>query len=390
MKKALEGIRVLSCTHVRAGPFCGKILAELGAEVIKIEPPEGEFTRYMVPLMYKGENYFIIHLNDNKKFVTLNLKHEKGKKIFMDLVKISDVFLESYTPGTLDRLGVGYEKQKEVNPNIIYASISGYGYTGPSKNLPGQDYMAQARSGIMSVTGFPESPPVLCAHGVTDHLAAIYTALAILIAIRHKEKTGQGQRIDISLFDVAVDFLCEYSARYIVEGVPPTRNGNQGIYGGCNTYKTKDGYILVFYALSWKNLLRAIGKENLVGSPDYTLDKMVSNPEVDHMIQEWVKTKTRKEAFELLSKEGVTCATVQTIDEMFKDPQVSARNLFVDAEHPTVGKVKIPRAPLNLSETPSRVEWPGCPLGYHNEEVYGKLLGHTKEEIVKLKKTGVI
>jgi len=404
MEKALEGVRVLSCTHVHAGPFCGKILAELGAEVIKVEPPEGEFTRYLVPLMYKGENYFIMHLNDNKKFVTLNLKNEKGKKIFMDLVKKSDVFLESYTPGTLDRLGVGYEKQKEVNPSIIYASISGYGYTGQSKDLPGQDYTAQARSGIMTVTGFPESPPVLSAHGVTDHLAAIYTALAILIAIRHREKTGRGQRIDMSLFDAAVDFLCEYSARYIVEGVPPTRNGNKGIYGGCNTYETKDGHILIYYIMTWENMLRAMGREDLIESTRYTLHKIISSSdfnrmlkqydglvqEFDSMIQEWVKTKTKKEANDLLSKEGVLCAPVQTIDEMFKDPQVSARNLFVDVEHPTVGKVKIPRAPLNLSETPSRVEWPGCPLGYHNEEVYGKLLGYTKEEITELRKTGVI
>ena len=390
MKKALEDIRVLTCTHIHAGPFCGKLLAELGAEVIKVEPLEGEFTRYMVPLMYKGENYFIMHLNDNKKFITLNLKHEKGKKIFMDLIKISDVFLESYTPGTLDRLGVGYEKQKEVNPNIIYASITGYGYTGPCKDLPSQDYLAQARSGIMSVTGFPDSPPVLCAHGISDHLASVYTALAILVALRYRDKTGKGQRIDISLFDVAVDLLCEYSARYIVEGVPPTRNGNRSIYGGCNMYEVKDGYIFINYALRWENTLKAIGRGDLIGNPDYTLLKIVSSPEVDRMIQEWVKTKTKKEALEFLNKEGVLCAPVQTIDEMFKDPQVSARNLFVDVEHPTVGKVKIPKAPLNLSETPSRVEWPGSPLGYHNEEVYGKLLGYTKEEITELKKAGVI
>jgi len=390
MKKALEGVRVLSCTHIHAGPWCGKVLAELGAEVIKIEPPGGEFSRYLVPLIYKGENYFIMNFNDNKKLITLNLKHEKGKKIFMDLVKISDVFIESYTPGTLDRLGVGYEKQKQVNPKIIYASIAGYGYTGPSKDLPGHDWLAQARSGVMSVTGFPDSPPVLSAHGIVDHLTGVYTALAILVALRYRDQVGEGQRIDMSLFDAAVDLLCEYSIRYIVEGVAPTRHGNRGIYGGNNMYETKDGYILVFYVLSWENLLRAIGKEGLIGSPDYTLDKIMSNPEVDNMIQEWVKTKTREEAYELLSKEGVTCAPVRTVDEMFEDPQVLARNMFVEVEHPTVGKVKISRTPLNLSETPSRVEWPGCPLGYHNGEIYGKLLGYTKEEIAELKKAGVI
>jgi len=267
-KNVLDDVRVLSCTHLHAGPWCGKILAELGAEVIKIEPPEGEFSRKKIPLMYKGENYFIMQFSDNKKFVSLNLKHEKGKKILLDLVKASDVFLESYTPGTLDRLGVGFEKQKEANPRIIYASISGYGYSGPSKNLPGQDYLAQARSGIMTVTGFPESPPVLSAHGITDHLAAIYTALAIVAALRYRDKTGKGQRIDVSLFDVAVDFLTEYNTRYIVEGAPPMRNGNRGIYGGCNSYKAKDGYVLIYHILSWNQLLKAIGREDLIGHPD--------------------------------------------------------------------------------------------------------------------------
>ncbi len=390
MKGALEGIRVLTCTHLHAGPWCGKLLAELGAEVIKVEPPAGEFARRMMPLIYKGENYFIMQFSDNKKFITLNLKHEAGKELFMKLVKISDVFLESYTPGTLDRLGVGYEKQKEVNSKIIYASISGYGYTGPSKDLPGQDYLAQARSGIMSVTGFPDSPPVLCAHGVTDHLTAVYTALAILVALRHRDQTGEGQRIDMSLFDAAVDFLTEYSTRYIVEGVPPMRNGNRGIYGGCNTYETKDGYLLVLYVLSWEKLLKAIGREDLIGSPDYTLDKIVFSPEIDRMIQDWVRTKTRKEAYELLSEEGVTCAPVQTIDEMFEDPQVSARDMFAEAEHATIGKVKIPRAPLNLSETPSRVKWIKCSVGHHNKDVYGQLLGYNREDIAELRKEGVI
>jgi len=300
------------------------------------------------------------------------------------------VFLESYTPGTLDRLGVGYEKQKGANPRIIYASISGYGYSGPSKNLPGQDYLAQARSGIMTVTGFPDAPPVLSAHGITDHLAAIYTALAILAALRYRDKTGKGQRIGISLFDVAVDFLTEYNTRYIVEGVSPTRNGNRGIYGGCNMYKAKDGYVLIYHILSWNQLLKSIGREDLIGHPDYTPFKIRSNPEVDQIVQDWVKTKTKKETFELLSKEGVTCAPVQTIDEMFEDPQVLARNIFVDIEHPSIGKVKIQRTPLNLSETPSKVKWLNCSLGYHNKEVYGNILGYSEEEIAKLRGEGVI
>jgi formyl-CoA transferase len=386
----LKDIRVLSCTHLHAGPWCGKILAELGAEVIKIEPPEGEFPRKMIPLMYRGENYFVMQFSDNKKFITLNLKHEKGRKIFLDLVKVSDVFLESYTPGTLDRLGVGYETQRAANPRIIYASISGYGYTGPSKDLPGQDYLAQARSGIMSVTGFPRSPPVLSAHGITDHISAIYTALAILAAIRYRDRTGRGQRIDMSLFDAAVDFLTEYNIRYVAEDVPPTRNGNRGIFGGCNMYKAKDGCVFIYYILAWNQLLKAIGKEDLIDNPDYTTFDILSNPKVDEMIQDWVGTKTRKEAVEQMNKEGVVCAPVQNIDEMFRDPQVLARELFVDVEHPRIGKVKIPRTPLNLSETPSKIRWLDSGLGCNNKEVFGSILKYSEEEIAKLQDEGVI
>jgi CoA:oxalate CoA-transferase len=389
-QSVLKDIRVLSCTHLHAGPWCGKILAELGAEVIKIEPLEGEFPRKMIPLMYHGENYFIMQFSDNKKFITLNLKHEKGKKIFLDLVKVSDVFLESYTPGTLDRLGVGYETQRAANPRIIYASISGYGYTGPSKDLPGQDYLAQARSGIMSVTGFPQSSPVLSAHGVTDHISAIYTALAILAAVRYRDRTGEGQRIDMALFDAAVDFLTEYNIRYIAEGVPPTRNGNIGIFGGCNMYKARDGYVFIYYLLSWNQLLKTLGREDLIDDPYYTTFNILSNPKVDEMIQDWVGTKTRKEAVEQMSKEGVVCAPVQNIDEMFRDPQVSARKLFIDAEHPRIGKVKIPRTPLNLSETPSKVQWLNSTLGCNNKEVYGGILKYSEEEIAKLQEEGVI
>lgn len=386
----LKDIRVLSCTHLHAGPWCGKILAELGAEVIKIEPLEGEFPRKMIPLMYNGENYFVMQFSDNKKFITLNLKHEKGKKIFLDLVKVSDVFLESYTPGTLDRLGVGYETQRAANPRIIYASISGYGYTGPSKDLPGQDYLAQARSGMMSVTGFEQSPPVLSAHGVTDHISAIYTALAILVAIRHRDRTGKGQRIDMSLFDAAVDFLSEYNIRYITEGVPPTRSGNRGIFGGCHMYEAKDGYVFIYYLLSWNQLLKAIGREDLKDDPDYAMFNILSNPKIDEMIQDWVRTKTRKEAVEQLNREGVVCAPVQSIDEMLKDPQVLARGLFVDAEHPRIGRVKIPRTPLNLSETPSKFQWIDSALGCSNKEVYGNILKFSEEEIARLQKEGVI
>jgi crotonobetainyl-CoA:carnitine CoA-transferase CaiB-like acyl-CoA transferase len=362
----------------------------LGAEVIKVEPKEGEFTRKKIPLMYKGENLFIMQFSDNKKFITLDLKKEKGKRILLDLVAKSDVFLESYTPGTLDRLGVGYQSQLKANPEIIYASISGYGHTGPSRSFPGQDYMAQARSGIMSVTGFPGAPPVLSAHGVTDHLVAIYTALAIMAAIRYKDQTGRGQRIDISLFDVAVDFLTEYNTRYVAEGQPPSRNGNRGIYGGCNLYKAKDGRVLIYYALGWENTLRAIEREDLIGNPDYSLLNILTNPEVDQMIQEWIGNKTRKEVTDQLSSMGVLCAPLQTIDEMFRDPQVLARELLVEVDHPKIGKITIPRTPLNLSVTPSKIEWLDCSVGRNNEDVYHNILKYSVEKTTQLKKEGVI
>jgi crotonobetainyl-CoA:carnitine CoA-transferase CaiB-like acyl-CoA transferase len=219
---------------------------------------------------------------------------------------------------------------------------------------------------------------------------AIYTALAIVAAIRYKDKTGHGQRIDISLFDVAVDFLTEYNTRFVTEGNPPRRNGNRGIYGGCNLYNAVDGQVLIYYALNWEDFLRAIDREDLLKNPEYSLFNILANPKVDRIIQEWISNRTRREATEHLSRAGVLCAPLQTIDEMFQDPQVLARKLLVEADHPKIGKITIPRTPLNLSRTPSKIEWLDCSVGGHNEEVYGNILKFSKKKINQLRKQEVI
>lgn len=409
MKKALEDIRVLACTHIHTGAYCSRLLAELGADVIRIEPPRGSLTRNPdgVYITYKSESFFDVHFNAQHRFVTLNLKHEKGKEMFFEMVKKSDVFVENYSFGAMDRMGVGYEAQKKVNPKIIYASIKTYGCTGPYKDYPGNDYLAQARSGLMSVTGWPDGPPTLCGIALVDHHAGILCALSILAALHHRNKTGEGQFIDTALFDAAVDLTCEQSEWYFVSGDPniPVRHGNGGVWDENyrNTpkilYKTKDGYLALLGGLGWEkkmgweSIFRAIGREDLLKDPRYdTAEKVaVRGSEVHGIIEEWTKKRSKYEAFHTLTKAGTFCAPVQTIPEMYdNDTQVEARKLYVEVEHPTLGRIKVERSPLNLSETPGTVEWPGMPVGYHNEEVYGELLGCGREELAKLKEEGTI
>lgn len=384
-------MRVLDSTTVLNGPYCGGILGQLGAEVIKIEPPGGEILRRVGPYI-DGRSYYFMLTNTNKKFITLNLKHEKGRRILYDLAKKSDVFLENYSPGSMERLGAGYEALKRVNPRIIYASSTGYGYTGPYKDLPAYDFILQAMSGAMGFTGFPENPPTMAKVWFVDLGAALTTATAITSALYYREKTGKGQRIDIAMYDVAISFVHTWIAMALTAGRAPPRIGNRDPLGApCNTYKAKDGYLYIM-GLRWERFLKTIGREDLIGDPRYrtTEDRIARQDELDPIIQGWVETKTVEEVFEAMRKADIPCAKVRSVDEVVDDPQTLAREMMVELEHPVVGKVKAVGSPLKLSETPGRVTRIGHPPGYDNEGVYGRILGYSKDELLKLREEGVI
>jgi len=401
---ALDGVKVLGCHQVHAGAYSARLLAEMGAEVIKIERPgRGEWIRTGTArdsLPYKGESYYIANMAVNQKCITLNLAHQKGKEIFLRLVRWADVFIENLAPGTMKRLGLDFEAQKKVNPKIIYASIKGYGHDTPYKDLRGVDYLAQGRSGLMDMTGFPGTPPTLCGAPIVDHHAGVLLAFSIMCALYYRNRTGKGQSIGIALTDAAIDEVFEQNMEYLVTGLVPRKRANSQ-FGASETavYKAKDGYI-ISYIDNWPAICRAIGREELINDPRFnTLEKrgywgpaFSMMEEVQYTIEDWTKTKTRDEAVEALRKEGIMCERIQSIPEVFEDPYTKARKhkIFVEVEHPTIGKITLQRSPLNLSETPSQIKSAGAPLGYHNEEVLGKLLGYKSEEIAALKKEGVI
>jgi crotonobetainyl-CoA:carnitine CoA-transferase CaiB-like acyl-CoA transferase len=402
MDSALKGVRVLDDTHVLSAPITGKMLAELGADVIKLEPTWGSRTRGS--MLYKGESYYSMHTDCQKKCITLNIRNPRGKEIFMELIKKSDIFLENYRPGSLDRMGLGYEDQKKVNPEIIYGCISGYGYVGPMAKRPGFDFVSQARGGVMSVTGFRGNKPTMSGVSIVDILAGTHLALCCLAALNYKNRTGKGQRINISLYDAAVNFMMEHAALYFQsdQKVIPMQSGNHGIYATTRkteemgleyTYKAKDGYVF-FQGLqgNFEGALKVIGREDLVGDTRYDSNEKRNKrtKEIHKLFEDWMKTRTRKEIIDTFYDVGeYLIVPVQNFREIFNDEQTKAKKLFVEVEHPKIGKVWVPRSPFHLSETPGRVEWPGLPLGYNNEEVYGEL-GYSKEEVSKLREDGVI
>jgi crotonobetainyl-CoA:carnitine CoA-transferase CaiB-like acyl-CoA transferase len=390
---ALSGIRVIECAHFLNGPFCGRILAELGAEVIKVEPPWGEEMRHYGPRL-NGETYEFLLLNAGKKCITLNLKHPEGKKIMLELVARSDVFFENYSPGSMDRLGLGYEDLKKVNNRIIYASSTGYGYNGPYKDYPAFDFLIQGLTGHMTLNGPPESPPTRSALMYLDFAGGTFTALSIIAALYRRNLTGESQRIDISLYDIAHILLLEHIPLYL-QGKTYPKTGNRHLTA-CphNAYKAKDGYVCIvaFTDTSWKALLKVIGREDLIDHPDYnTMDKRSKKQdEIDEIIQDWVKEKSVEEVVNLLRNADIPTAPVRGVESLLKDPHTLAREMLIDVKHPTLGKVKVLGSVFKMSRTPGKVNTAGYPLGYHNEEVYCKLLGYSKEKLERLKKEKVI
>jgi crotonobetainyl-CoA:carnitine CoA-transferase CaiB-like acyl-CoA transferase len=387
MNVALKGVRVLDCTHIIAGPYCSRLLGELGADVIKIEPPKGELSRGYKPFI-DGQSLYYMNFNVGKKSITLNLKHEKGKRILKELIKKSDVFVENYRPGTMDRLGVGYEEQKKINPRIIYVSITGFGSYGPYKDYPAFDHIIQAMVGLMDVTGYPDSP-VRAGPPITDIGSGIFAALATISALYWREKTGKGQKIDIALYDVGITFLMEHIVYSF--GSIPLRVGNRfQLSAPSNVYKAKDGdvYIIVPTDELWNRFLTIANREDFVDDPRFktSYDRAINVDIVDKIVSEWVKSKSVKEVIEILTEEGIICQEVRPLKSIFSDPHVKARQMLINLDDgvPIVG------SPLKLEKTPGRVKGEAPTLGQHNYEIYHDLLGFSDEEIRKLKEEGII
>lgn len=392
----LKGIRVLDLSRVLAGPYCSMTLSDLGAEVIKVEiPGRGDDTRAFPPFL-EGESSYYLSLNRGKKSLTLNLKDEKGVEVLHRLVKKCDVVLENFRPGVTKRLGVDYDVLKKIKEDLIYCSISSYGQTGPYATRPGYDLIIQGMSGLMGITGEQDRPPVRVGVAVTDLNAGMYAVMAILSALRVRDQLDIGQYLDVSMMDAAVSWMTYMAGSYFANGeVPPRMGGAHPSIVPYQTFEAGDGKFLLVAGGNdrlFKILCEVMDMEHLVVDPMYVSNTVrVENREIlVPIIQEKLLTKPRDVWLSKLMESGFPCAPVNTMDEVFSDPQLLHRNMLVTMDHPKIGKIKQIGAPLKFSDTPLKLELPPPMLGQHTDEVLVKLCGYSEDEVAALKKNNVV
>ncbi|MHC1584801.1 MAG: CaiB/BaiF CoA transferase family protein [Candidatus Syntropharchaeia archaeon] len=401
MRKPLEDVRVLDLSRILAGPYCTMLLGDMGAEVIKIEQPGiGDEARDFDPYspidknrMFSG---YFISLNRNKKSIVLDLSKEEGKKIFKELLRVSDVVIENYRPGVMEKFGLGYDVLKEINPRIIYASITGFGRDSPFRDRPAFDLVAQAMGGLMSVTGPYGGPPTKVGPGIGDIFPAILCAYGIMVALHEREKSKKGQYIEVSMYDSIVSLIYREVVIYDMTGEIPFPLGNKHpTLSPYSDFETKDGRIVIAVPTQkmWERFCRAIGREDLIDHPKLStaLDRVRNFEDfLKPIIDEWTKKRTKEEAVEHLLKHGVSAAPVNTVEDVFNCPHVKKRNMLPEVDHPVIGRVKMIGTPIKLSRTPGGIERRAPLLGEHTEEILSNLLGYDVQKINELREMGVI
>jgi crotonobetainyl-CoA:carnitine CoA-transferase CaiB-like acyl-CoA transferase len=397
MAKALDGIRVLDFTRMYGGPLGTMILAELGADVIKVEVPGGgDAIRTTAPLTEGQESYRFVALNRGKRDITLNLNSEEGQRICREMVGKCDVLVENFTPGVMEGYGLGYEELKRYNPRLIYVSISGFGCTGPYRSRVAFDTIIQAMGGLISVNGFPDSPPTKVGPAIADFLGGIFSIIAILAALQYRSRTKQGQFVDISMQDcvwyiTAIQFL----PLYILTGKEPQRLGNSQIeVTPFSIYKAKDGYIVigVVTVAQWHRLLEVIGREDLKDVPEYAgqATRIEHADQIEAIVETWTKERTVDEMLNVLEAADLACSPVPTFGQVANDPQLASRNMQVEVEQLISGKLRVPGSVFKMSQTPGDPTEPAPFLGQYNAEVYSKLLGYDHATIDRLQREGII
>lgn len=393
---ALEGVLVLDMTRVLAGPYSAMMLADMGATVIKVEETgKGDDSRYMGPFQ-NGESAYFMNLNRNKKGITVNLKSPQGKALFKELIKKADIVMENYRPGTMEKLGLGYETLKEINPRIVYGAVSGFGHYGPYKNRPGYDIIAQAMSGLMSTTGWPGGEPTRTGTAMGDVLAGLSVTIGILAALHRRNQTGLGQKVDVALVDSAVSSLEIINMIYLVEKRLPQRIGNryESTYP-YDSFRAKDGSLVIGTANDklWQIFCKVIGQPELANKPEYARvrDRVANHAELKPLVEEWTQQRNVADIVDMLLEAGVPAAPIYNIEQVAHDPHIAvAREMFVETEHPVAGKITLTGSHIKLSDTPSTIKTPSPQLGQHNKEIYGDLIGLSDEELAALQTDGVI
>jgi CoA:oxalate CoA-transferase len=398
--RALKGIRVLDLGHVLAAPTATMILADLGAEVIRVEPPHGDDAREFGPFVgevNKNHSTYYISLNRNKKSIVLNLKHEKGKEILRELIKVSDVIMENFRPGTMKVLGFGWEEVHQINPSIIYASISGFGHdTLPEySNRPAYDIVAQAYSGLMSITGPEDGQPCRVGTSIGDIMAGHQAAIGILAALIYRKRTGKGQRYDGSMVDGLFATLESAVVRYTVDNAIPQALGTaHPSITPFQAFQTSDSWIVVPIGNDklWANFCSTIGRNDLIQNPRFqtNYDRTKNRKELSEILGAEIRKKTTREWASAFERQGLPYAPVNNIKQICEDAHIVDRKMLVEIEQRGVGKMKIAGSPLRLSLTPGEV-YNGAPLlGEHTEQVLTSVLNFSPREITALKEEGVI
>lgn len=394
MLAALEGLRVLDLTQIMAGPFCTMLLADLGAEVIKIENPRGgDDSRRMAPPSYNGESAAFIAVNRNKYGLALDIRTPQGKDLLEKLIATADVLVENFRPGTLERLGFGYAQVHERYPRLIYCSISGFGSTGPDAPRGGFDLVSQAMSGLISVTGTPEQPAKVGVP-ISDLNAGLLASHAILAALLARGRTGEGQYLDTSLLEGALAYTIWESNEYWAIGQPPQGLGTaHRLSAPYQTFATANGWVAIGAAnqRNWERLAQALGRSDLLGDPRFVDNaaRMTNRPALVETLTETFKTRTTEEWMPILEETGVPSGPVLTLDQVYQHPQVRARNMEIEIEHPVAGRVHAIGFPVKYSATPGRVYRPAPVLGQHSFQLI-EALGVSHEECLQLEQDGVL
>lgn len=396
---ALSGIRILELTHMVSGPYAGMLLADLGAETIKVEPPgRGEMTRVLMADDPKfnvgGMGPYFLSLNRNKKSVTINLKSEKGLNLFYELVSISDIVLNNFRVGVLQRLKIDHQHLIEINPRIITCSISGFGETGPDANLPSYDMVAQAMSGTMSLTGQTDGPPTRAGIPISDMYGSLMGVTGILAALVARNQTGRGQHVDISMLDAQISTLNYAATTYFLSNEIPTRIGNAHVnHVPYDVYPCQDGHIVLAVVTDdfWRQLIDILEHPELDSEENRFRAGRLKNRElINRQLGQILITRPKRYWLNKMRAAGIPSGPVNDLPEAFEEAQVKARNMIVEVDYPESERVRMPGNPVKLSDTYSDSFSPSPQLGEHNQSIFGDLLGKTNTEITELERKGAI
>ncbi|MDR7076080.1 crotonobetainyl-CoA:carnitine CoA-transferase CaiB-like acyl-CoA transferase [Neobacillus niacini] len=393
--QSLEGIKVLDLSRTLAGPYCTMLLGDMGADVIKVEQPEsGDETRRFTPPTWNGEATYYLTSNRNKRGITVDLKSPEGKEIIYKLAKEADIFVENFRTGAMDRLGFGYEKIKEINPRIVYTSISGFGRTGPEKDRAGYDVLLQGFGGLMSITGDPDGPPVKAGISLVDLSTGLFAVYGTLSALIAAQRTGKGQFIDVSLLDGQISLLNHLATGYFATGKPAGRMGSaHPSVAPYQAFRAKDMDFILAVANDrlWKKCCEALNWMDLLEDSRFikNIDRVNNCEELVSIMSDRFIQMEYKEIFESLDKCGVPCGPIHTIDQILNHPHVKARDMIQEINHPIVNNLKVPGFPVKLSETPANLRHHPPLLGEHTDDVLSEL-GYSEEQIEELKNNKVV